>query len=525
MRAALRTGLGTVAAALTIAAPAHGATAVRGDFDGDGYGDLAVGAPADSVQGQPGAGAVNVLYGAPRGLTSRDQEFTKAPRSIAGAPQPGARFGAALASGDIDADGHADLAIGAPAESGGGLREAARAGAVTVLYGSPSGLHPRPSAGGFTQNSAGVNGAAEARDQFGAALAIADFDGDGHDDLAIGVPGESIAGQANAGAVNILYGGSRGLRTAGDQLWHQDDRGIKGIAGENHRFGMTLAAGDMSGNGRAELAIGIPGGVIGGDREAGAVSVLYGRSGGLSSVDDLWSQDARGIKGGAEPGDRFGHGLAIGDFDGDGIGDLAIGAPTDSVGNAAGAGVVNVIRGSRSGLTARGDQLWTENSPGITGRASIGERFGSALVAGDFSRNHVADLAIGIPGTQVGPAVEAGAVAVLYGKRGRGLTQRAERHLDQDSFHVKGVAERGDRFGTSVGAGDVDGDGALDLFVGVPGESVGAHRDAGAVNVLHGSRTGIRTDPDGLWTQATHGVKGAVGNDHLGEAVAPGHGG
>ena len=115
-------------------------------------------------------------------------------------------------------------------------------------------------------------------------------------------------------------------------MWTQDTRAIKGIAGRGHGFGAALAAGDLSRNGRDELAIGIPGGVISGQTGAGAVSVLYGRDGGLSSVDDLWSQDARGIKGRAEADDGFGSALAIGDFDGDRRGDLAIGSPHDSVG-------------------------------------------------------------------------------------------------------------------------------------------------------------------------------------------------
>jgi len=233
--------------------------------------------------------------------------------------------------------------------------------------------------------------------------------------VAIGVPGDSVDGQNDAGAVNVIYGRAGGLHEAGDQLWTQNTDGVNGLAGSGHRFGAALAGGDLSRNGRDELAIGIPGGFIGGDAEAGAVSVLYGRSGGLTSVDDLWSQDARGIKGIAERSDRFGAALAIGDFDGDRAGDLAIGVPDDSVGNAAGAGAVNVLYGADTGLRGVGDQLWTQDAPGILSRASIGETFGSALVASDFSRNGADDLAIGVPRQGVSGGVNAGAVSVLYG--------------------------------------------------------------------------------------------------------------
>ena len=129
---------------LALPAPAL-AAAPGADFDGDGYTDLAIGAPTDSVAGQDAAGAVNVIYGGPHGLTSRgNQEFTQASPGVGDTPELGDRFGAALAAGDFDGDGYADLAIGVPGEgvpSGVGQGEVARvsAGMVQVLYGSRRG--------------------------------------------------------------------------------------------------------------------------------------------------------------------------------------------------------------------------------------------------------------------------------------------------------------------------------------------------------------------------------------------------
>ena len=515
-----------LAATLTVlaaATPAAAAPVARGDFDGDGRSDLAVGAPADSVNGASAAGAVNVLYGSARGLTEvGDEQFTKLPQRIAGAPQPDARFGAALAAGDVDGDGFADLAIGAPGEDVGALRDAPASGAVTVLYGSAGGLVTRPAAGSWTQNSRGIKGGAERGDRFGAALTVADFDDDGRADLAVGVPGEGVDGAADAGAVNVLYGRASGLHEAGDQLWTQNTRGVKGLAGTGHRFGAALAGGDLSRNGRDELAVGIPGGVIGGQGAAGAVSVLYGRSDGLSSTDDLWSLDARGIKGVAASSDNLGAALAIGDFDADGAGDLAIGAPGAGVGNARGAGAVNVLYGSSVGLREEGDQRWTQESRGILSRASIGETFGRTLAAADFSRNGADDLAIGIPRQGVSGHINAGAVAVLYGTRRRGLRSDSNQLWTQDAAGIKGRAERNDRLGDALATGDFDGDGAYDLATGVPGDSVSGFADAGAVNVLYGTARGLREVGDELWTQATSGVKGAVGDDSFGEAAASG---
>ncbi len=509
---------------LALPAPAV-AAAPSADFDGDGYADLAIGAPTDSVAGEDAAGAVNILYGGLHGLRSRgNQEFTQASPGVADAPELGDRFGAALAAGDFDGDGYADLAVGVPGEgipTGVGPGEVARAsaGMVQVLYGSPGGLRggSRP---GWTQDRPGVKGTIHARDGFGGTLAAGDFDGDGRDDLAIGTPLEPVDDRLAAGAVNVLYGSAGGLSEVGDQRWTLDSPGIKGLAGDGFRFGWALAAGDVSRDGRDDLAIGVPGGRISGRLDAGAVSVLYGRSGGLSATDDLWSQDARGIKGRAERLDNFGSAVAIGDLDGDGIGDLAIGVQFEDVDAARDAGAVNVLYGSRAGLGEDGDQVWTENTPGIRGAAARRDRFGATLTSADFSRNGVDDLAIGVPGEDVGAAHDAGAVNLLYGNDGRGLGSRGNQRWTQDARGVKSRADAADLFGTALAAGDFDHDGAYDLAVGAPHETVAGQGLAGAVNVLPGSRHGLRADPDELITQATAGIAGAVGSDSLGTALA-----
>jgi hypothetical protein len=521
--AALILGLAVLTTLWALGPRAASAATVRGDFDGDGFADLAIGAPSDSVAGRPGAGAVNVIYGSGRGLrAAHDQELTAADPGLPDDAQPFGAFGAALATGDVDGDGYADLAVGAP---GTNLGTPARpvAGAISVFYGSPSGLGARSVGTRFSQDTAGVAGRAEAGDAFGGALAVGDFDGDGHADVAAGARGDSVSGQQDAGAVNVLYGTPGGLRVARNQLWTQDTAGIKGLAGQGHQFGFVLAAGDLSRNGRDELAIGIPGGVISGHPGAGAISVLHGRRGGLSSVDQLWSQDARGILGHAETNDRFGQALAIGDFDGDGDGDLAVGAPSDSVNGARGAGAVTVLRGSDRGLTRDGNQLWTQDSPSIRGVAAAGALFGSALVAGDLSRNGADELIVGVPGEVVGGRLDAGAVAVLYGSRGSGLGTRANQLWTLDSGGIKGVAGASDAFGSALAVADFDHDGALDVAAGAPFADVGGFPDAGAVSVFHGSGRGLR-GRDQRWTQARSGVQGAVGDDRFGGALAGGRG-
>ena len=103
------------------------------------------------------------------------------------------------------------------------------------------------------------------------------------------------------------------------------------------------------------------------------------------------------------------------DFNSDGADDLAVGVPLDNVGTVVGAGAVNVLYGSATGLSGTGSQLVSQNTPGVPGNAEVDDGFGFALATGDFNGDTFADLAVGAPGEGVGTAGAAGAVNVLYG--------------------------------------------------------------------------------------------------------------
>ena len=507
-----------VATALVAAPPSNAAIDdLRCDFDADGYGDLALGAPfEDAGSGATNSGAVNVLYGSSQGVSERDQLWSQDSSGVRGTAEDNDGFGAALACGDFDGDGWDDLAIGVPGEDVGAVSSA---GAVNVLYGSSDGL---VSTGGrmWTQDTRGIKGVARAADEFGSALVAGDFDDDGWDDLAIGVPGEDAAvtgssfEKSSTGGVNVLFGSSTGLSPR-DQLWTQDSEDVMGNAERGDRFGAALASGDFDGDGIADLAIGTPHETIGTSlTSAGTVNVIFGSSLGLTADGNrTWHLGSPGIKGSPIRDGLYRTALATGDFDRDGFDDLAVGTPGHEVSGRRSAGAVSVLFGSDAGLTDT-DQLWTQDTKGIKGIAGNDDRFGWSLEAGDADRDGFDDLVIGVP-SDVEGSVRAGTVSLLFGGDG-GLTTTDQR-WGQQSHGVKGVAERGDEFGSDLVLADLNGDGYLGLVIGIPSEDVGPLTDAGAAIVLPGTSSGPTDIGDVLITQDMDGIKGITeAGDRLG---------
>jgi hypothetical protein len=495
---------------------ATAAGGLQADFNDDGFADLAVAAPFEDVGTVSDAGAVHVLYGTPTGLTATGtQLFTQDSPGVPGTAEVGDDFGFALAAGDFDNDGFADLAIGVPGEDlGGGF---AAEGGVNVLYGAAGGL-----TGGqlFTQDSPGVPGVAEVGDVFGATLAAGDFDNDGADDLAVGASGEDLGGVEHGGAVNVLFGAGGGLTGIGGQLFTQDSPGVGDSAEDFDAFGETLAAGDFDNDGFDDLAVGVSREDVGSVFDGGAVNVLPGTGGGLTGTgSQLFTQDSPGVGSIAEQIDIFGFALAAGDFDNDGFVDLAVGVPFEDVGAVQEAGAINVLPGTAGGLTGTGSQLFTQDSPGVGSIAEQGDDFGFALAAGDFDNDGFADLAVGVPGEDVGAVAGGGAVNVLPGTAS-GLTGTGSQLFTQDSPGVPGVAES-DVFGERLAAADFDNDGFADLAVGAPGEDIGTIVEGGAVNVVYGTAGGLTGTGSQLFTQDSPGMPGmAEDTDLFAEALA-----
>jgi FG-GAP repeat len=447
------------------------AAAISPGFDGDGIGDLAVGAPGEGVGAAGGAGAVQVLYGANGAMTSTGQTFRQGAGGVPGSSEAGDGFGAAVAQGDFNGDGHFDLAVGAPGEDIGAV---AAAGAVTVLYGSDAGL---VAAGSQLRTQAN----AEAGDGLGGSLAANDFDADGYWDLAAGSPGEDVGGRADAGAVSAFAGGPAGLATRA-VLFYQGSGLVKGTSEAGDRFGAALGASSSSLPG--DLAVGVPGEDVGAVVNAGSVIVLSSLGTLLAEGSNLFTQSQ------PEAGDGFGSAVSMGDYSHDGFSDLAVGAPGEAVGSRAAAGAVSVLYGSGGGLRHGPKQLFTQDSAGVAGLAEPGDRFGAALASGRYN-DWPDDLAVGTPGEDVGQGADAGAVTVLFSAGvGQLLTGSGSQQLTQAD------PEPRDRFGatlsdpTGLGELNVRYNQGEDLAVGAPGETVGGRAGAGAVSVLFGASDG-----------------------------------
>jgi hypothetical protein len=494
------------------------------DFNGDGFGDIAIGSPGEAIGTVADAGAVYVFYGSGSGFsTSSSQVWHQSSSNVDGVPQSGDHFGQSLAVGDFDGDGFDDLAIGVPGEK---LGNTADTGLVYVMRGTSSRL---TAVGSRTlrQGTVGIGGSSEGGDRFGWALASGNFDNDNVngapiDDLAIGVPGEDFDAHRDAGVVHVLEGNAGTGLFGQDHTLSQKARGFEGDAESGDRFGFALASGDFDGSGTDDLAIGSPYESVMDRAEEGIVYAVLadGGNGVATPVVQLMSQDTIFDTAEGHAFEHFGFALAAGDFNRGAprekkYDDLAIGVPGDLPANS---GAVNIVFGTEHGFEFTASK-WFQGKAGSDGGAILGSKesndeFGAVLNANDFDGNGSADLAIGVPGEDFDSADNGGVHVIFSDGNDLDPALGPNRFFSQDSDNIPGNNESGDMIGAAVGSTDFDSGGQIDLVIGIPGEDLGRARDAGAFLVLQPGR-GAR-----FVSQDTSGVPGKVeSNDQLGAAA------
>ncbi|MFI1213193.1 hypothetical protein ACH4UV_37070 [Streptomyces sp. NPDC020802] len=421
--------------ASSAAAPYKGANtaAVQDDFNGDGYRDLAVGAPGAASGTVEEAGSVVVLYGSASSVSaSRRTVITQATTGIPGAAEESDRFGRTVSSADLDRDGYADLLVGAPGEDVDG---AASRGSVTVVWGGPDGLK-----GGATLTPPAGFGEGWTSCRFGMSVATGDMNGDGAPEVTVGsacspasysgpftrtgqAAGRYLEGRENArgvvmgdvngdGQAERFYlagptdGDIRGPVTLDAGAPDPEDPFVNPGVELPYADGHAGQVGDIDGDGYGDLVTGIAGddshfnAPTPAAHRGGEIQVLYGSAQGITAEQQpvVFHQDTVGVPGSAEWGDWFGQSLSIGDVDADGYADVLVGAPDEAVGSLASAGTAVLLRGSASGLTTAEAASYTQSTAGVPGAAEADDGFGAAVHLADLDKDGKTEAVAGVPG-------------------------------------------------------------------------------------------------------------------------------
>ncbi|MFI6487466.1 FG-GAP-like repeat-containing protein [Streptomyces sp. NPDC050564] len=438
----------------------------------------------------------------------------------------------AIPTADYNRDGISDLAAGTPKVSGG-------VGSVTLVPGGLNGPVPASKVT-LTQSSPGVPGSSEAGDNWGAATAWGDINGDGYADLAVGAPGEDdTSGNADRGSVTVLYGPAlnTGLSYA-----------TSGVTSAGAKLGSAVTVGDFNADGKADVfAAGTGKGgnwnarLTGGATQTGTLTTSTGaiaypdattgdfNRDGYADVA-LNYRDAGGIgrvtwfKGGASGLTKVstlsvkgGRSIAAGDVNGNGYDDIVIGQPYTSESGAVSGGQVTMVPGTSTGFTTTGMTTIQQDTTGVPGANESGDALGTSVSVGDYNLDGYADVLAGAPNEDITRdsvnRSNAGTAILLKGTS-TGLTGSGAVAISQDTSGVPGSTETDDKLGSAVSLTDLSGYGRTDLTLGTEGEDGGD----GILLYVPSNSTGL-----GL-TQAVIYSKSQLGTPtgaHLGQTLTP----
>ena len=477
------------------------------DFNGDGYGDIVIGATGERFGDAIRTGAVTILFGDPNKLFSESIILHQGMLNVAGDNDPNDRFGSRTTFGDFNGDGLDDLVITAHQKDVNGIKDA---GMMWVLPGLSQGMGIINTATSFDLSMFMNEEDISPGDYWGEMVTSGDFNGDGYEDIAISSPNANICDddtdalilylygtsnqictRDNAGLIVILYGSKTGLDSNNYQVINQGTKGIPDSNEINDNWGSSLAEGDFNGDQISDLAVGAPGEKYGFFASSGAVTIIYGSDEGLNpETSQRFHQDTYKIPGRNEENDQWGSTLISGDFSEDGIDDLIVGSPNESIGEHQQTGSITVLYGSPDGISAQKSKRMHQGSFGIQDSNEAFDRWGSVLTTGDFNGDSKIDLVIGAPAEGSGTFIRTGAITIIPGASGL-LSSRDAQTIHQSDIPLNLEVSHADHWGDALGNVDVNGDGKTDLLVASSAKSIGTQFDSGIITLLWGTDNGI----------------------------------